>query len=53
MTQSSTKDKNYNVIVIAGVFLLGTFICYLNSTFMNVALSDIMKDLNISVSTAQ
>ena len=53
MTQSSTKDKNYNVIVIAGVFLLGAFICYLNSTFMNVALSDIMKDLNISVSTAQ
>ena len=53
MTQASTKDKDYNVIIIAGVFLLGAFICYLNSTFMNVALSDIMKDLNISVSTAQ
>lgn len=53
MTQSSTKAKDYNIFVIAGVFLLGAFICYLNSTFMNVALSDIMKDLNISVSTAQ
>lgn len=53
MTQSSTQAKDYNVFVIAGVFLLGAFICYLNSTFMNVALSDIMKDLNISVSTAQ
>ena len=50
MTQSSTQAKDYNVFVIAGVFLLGAFICYLNSTFMNVALSDIMKDLNISVS---
>lgn len=53
MTTPSTKDKGYNTIVIASVFLLGAFICFLNSTFMNVALSDIMKDLNISVSTVQ
>lgn len=53
MATSSTKDKGYNTIVISSVFLLGAFICFLNSTFMNVALSDIMKDLNISVSTVQ
>ncbi len=53
MNQSSTKDKHYNIFIISGVFLLGAFICFLNSTFMNVALSDIMKDLNISVSTVQ
>lgn len=53
MTQSSNKENNYNVFVISAVFLLGAFITFLNSTFMNVALSDIMKELNISVSTAQ
>ena len=53
MSKIAAKDKNYNVIIISGVFLLGAFICFLNSTFMNVALSDIMKDLNISVSTVQ
>lgn len=53
MSKITAKDKNYNVIIISGVFLLGAFICFLNSTFMNVALSDIMKDLNISVSTVQ
>ena len=53
MHEVSSKDQNYNVVVIAAVFLLGTFITFLNSTFMNVALSDIMKDLNVSVSTVQ
>ena len=53
MTETQPNDKNYNVIVIAAVFLLGAFIAFLNSTFMNVALPDIMKDLKISVSTAQ
>ena len=53
MTETQPNDKKYNVIVIAAVFLLGAFIVFLNSTFMNVALPDIMKDLNISVSTAQ
>ena len=53
MNEKSTNDKKYNVVAIASVFLLGAFVCFLNSTFMNVALSDIMKDLNISVSTAQ
>ena len=50
---TSNNDKGYNVITIAGVFLLGAFITFLNSTFMNVALPDIMKDLKISVSTSQ
>ena len=45
--------KRYNAPVIAGVFLLGAFVAFLNSTFMNVAIPDIMKELNISVSTAQ
>ncbi|MGL4654763.1 MAG: MDR family MFS transporter [Sarcina sp.] len=45
--------KKYNAAVIAGVFLLGAFVAFLNSTFMNVAIPDIMKDLKISVSTAQ
>ena len=53
MTNTQSNDKNYNVFIIAGIFLLGAFMTFLNSTFMNVALSDIMKDLNISVSTAQ
>ena len=53
MSNTKSKDKNYNTIVFAAVFLLGTFTAYLNSTFMNVALTDIMKDLNISVSTVQ
>ena len=53
MNESSSNDKGDNVIVIAAVFLLGTFITFLNSTFMNVALPDIMKELNVSVSTVQ
>ena len=53
MTETPSNDKNYNTFVIAGIFLLGAFMTFLNSTFMNVALPDIMKDLNISVSTAQ
>ena len=53
MTKLPSNDKNYNIFIIAGVFLLGAFMTFLNSTFMNVALPDIMKDLNISVSTAQ
>ena len=47
MTQASNKENNYNVFVISAVFLLGAFITFLNSTFMNVALSDIMEELNI------
>ena len=43
MTQASNKENNYNVFVISAVFLLGAFITFLNSTFMNVALSDIME----------
>ncbi|WP_297523066.1 MDR family MFS transporter [uncultured Clostridium sp.] len=54
MTNSISKEnKNYNTVVIAGVFLLGAFVAFLNSTFMNVAIPDIMTDLKISVSTAQ
>ena len=54
MTNSKGESiKKYNAPVIAGVFLLGAFVAFLNSTFMNVAIPDIMKELNISVSTAQ
>ena len=53
MAKTSTNDKGYNVVVMTGIFLLGAFITFLNSTFMNVALPDIMKELNISVSTVQ
>ncbi|MBE6022296.1 MAG: multidrug efflux MFS transporter [Cellulosilyticum sp.] len=56
MTQVSKEDKqdkDYNVIIISGVILLGAFVTFLNSTFMNVALPDIMKELNVSVSTVQ
>ncbi|MGL4874174.1 MAG: MDR family MFS transporter [Clostridium sp.] len=45
--------KQYNSILISAVMLLGAFIAFLNSTFMNVAIPDIMKELHISVSTAQ
>ena len=40
---SSIKENNYNVFVISVVFLLGAFITFLNSTFMNVDLSNIME----------
>lgn len=53
MTETPNKDTSYNVVIIASVFLLGAFMTFLNSTFMNVALPDIMKELNISVSTVQ
>lgn len=53
MSNIKSNNKNYNTFVIASIFLLGAFITFLNSTFMNVALSDIMKDLNISITTAQ
>ncbi|MGL5414985.1 MAG: MDR family MFS transporter [Clostridium sp.] len=45
--------KPYNSILISAVMLLGAFIAFLNSTFMNVAIPDIMRDLHISVATAQ
>ena len=53
MNESSSTVQNYNIVVIAAVFLLGSFITFLNSTFMNVALTDIMQDLNVSISTVQ
>ena len=53
MTQASSDEKQYNVVIISGVILLGAFLTFLNSTFMNVALPDIMKELNVSVSTVQ
>lgn len=53
MSKAQINEKSYNPITIAAIFLLGAFIMYLNSTFMNVALSDIMNDLKINVSTAQ
>ena len=52
MTQSQSNN-NKNTFTIAGIFLLGAFMTFLNSTFMNVALPNIMKDLKITVSTAQ
>ena len=53
MTETPDKDRSYNIIVTAAVSLLGSFITFLNSTFMNVTLPDIMKELNISISTVQ
>ncbi|MGL5616397.1 MAG: MDR family MFS transporter [Sarcina sp.] len=50
---NKNEAKSYNSIVIAGVFVIAAFVAFLNSTFMNVALPDIMRDLHISVSTAQ
>ncbi|MGL5821317.1 MAG: MDR family MFS transporter [Sarcina sp.] len=47
------NKKEYNSILIAFVLLLGAFVAFLNSTFMNVAIPDIMRDLHISVATAQ
>lgn len=51
--QKNAKNSNYNTILISGVILFGTFIAFLNSTFMNVAIPDIMRDLHISVASAQ
>lgn len=51
--ENNVAKKSYNSIVIAAVMLLGAFVAFLNSTFMNVAIPDIMKELHISVSTAQ
>ena len=53
MSNTTSNEKNYNILAIAATFLLGAFVTFLNSTFMNVALQYIMKDLNISVSTVQ
>lgn len=53
MNNSASGTKKFNAPVISGVFLLGAFVAFLNSTFMNVAIPDIMRDLHISVSTAQ
>ena len=53
MTSMSNGENKHNIFTISAVFLLGAFITFLNSTFMNVALPDIMKELKISVSTVQ
>lgn len=53
MSTTTTTNKTFKAPIIAGVFLFGAFVAFLNSTFMNVAIPDIMKDLHISVSTAQ
>ncbi|MGL5416545.1 MAG: MDR family MFS transporter [Clostridium sp.] len=47
------EKKEYNAILMSAVMLLGAFVAFLNSTFMNVAIPDIMRELHISVSTAQ
>lgn len=51
--EKRVEKKEYNSVLISAVMLLGAFIAFLNSTFMNVAIPDIMKDLHITVSTAQ
>ena len=53
MSNTNSKDKKYKVVPIVITFLLGAFVTFLNSTFMNVALNYIMEDLNISISTVQ
>ena len=53
MTSDNTTEKKYKIVPIVITFLLGAFVTFLNSTFMNVALHYIMADLNISVSTVQ
>lgn len=53
MSTENTTKKQYKIIPIAVTFLLGAFVTFLNSTFMNVALQYIMVDLKISVATAQ
>ena len=52
MSKDATS-KLFNAPIIAGVFLFGALVAFLNSTFMNVAIPDIMRNLHISVSTAQ
>ncbi|MGL4989882.1 MAG: MDR family MFS transporter [Sarcina sp.] len=51
--EKSKGKKAYNPMVVAAVLLLGTFVAYLNSTFMNVALPSIEKELHITIATAQ
>lgn len=53
MSKDNATSKLFNAPIIAGVFLFGAFVAFLNSTFMNVAIPDIMRNLHISVSTAQ
>lgn len=53
MDNTAPNGKKINVVPIVITFLLGAFVTFLNSTFMNVALQYIMEDLKISVSTAQ
>lgn len=45
--------KKYNVFLIASVFLLGSIVCYLNSTLLTTALPTIMKDLKTTPTTGQ
>lgn len=53
MEISNTKNNNGKSIVIAGVLLLGAFIAFLSSTFMNVAIPSIVKELHVSIDSAQ
>lgn len=50
MDDSFTKKPRYGIIAI---LMVGAFISFLNNTFMNVALTSIMKDLNVKMSTVQ
>lgn len=53
MEISNIKNNNGKSIVIAGVLLLGAFIAFLSSTFMNVAIPSIVKELHVSIDSAQ
>ena len=53
MDNTAPNGNKINVVPKVITFLLGAFVTFLNSTFMNVALQYIMEDLKISVSTAQ
>ncbi|TCP29216.1 EmrB/QacA subfamily drug resistance transporter [Scopulibacillus darangshiensis] len=54
MSQTTTESvRQIKKGPVLGVILLGAFVALLNQTLMNVALPPIMKDLNITASTAQ
>ncbi|HGM4083183.1 TPA: DHA2 family efflux MFS transporter permease subunit [Listeria monocytogenes] len=49
----TTKSKDKSRLLLVSILLMGTFLCNLNQTLLNVALPEIMRDFSITASQGQ
>ncbi len=48
-----TKSKDKSRLLLVSILLMGTFLCNINQTLLNVVLPEIMRDFSITASQGQ